>query len=61
MRRRARGARVFARAAQLLHLAGHLELHHASASWLWLYDIAARLHKFGASLDWDFLRRGETV
>jgi len=57
----ARRVRVFAPAAQLLHLAAHIELHHASARWLWPYDIAARLHKFGASLDWDFLRRGETV
>ena len=47
--------RVFAPEAQLLHLAAHLELHHAGVGWLWLYDIAAWIHKFGGALDWDLL------
>ncbi len=50
---RSRRIRVFAPEAQLLHLASHLELHHAGAGVWWLYDIAALIHKLGAALDWD--------
>jgi hypothetical protein len=52
---RARRARVLAPEAQLLHLASHIELHHAGAGVWWLYDIAALIHKFGAALDWDLV------
>jgi len=50
---RARRLRVLTPEAQLLHLASHLELHHAGAGLWWLYDIAALIHKFGATLDWE--------
>ncbi len=51
----ARRVRVFSPDAQLLHLAAHLELHHAGAGWLWVYDVAALIHKFGGALDWNLI------
>ncbi|MEW5720294.1 MAG: nucleotidyltransferase family protein, partial [Chloroflexota bacterium] len=50
-----RRVRVFSPEAQLLHLAAHLELHHAGAGWLWVYDIAALIHKFGGAMDWEVI------
>ncbi|MCX7838353.1 MAG: nucleotidyltransferase family protein, partial [Anaerolineae bacterium] len=50
-----REIRVFTPEAQLLHLAAHLELHHAGDGWLSLYDIAALVHKFGDKLDWELV------
>ncbi len=47
--------RVLSPEAQLLHLAAHLELHHAGASLISLYDIAALLVKFRTVLDWDLV------
>ena len=51
----AQRVRIFAPEAQLLHLAAHLELHHAGVGWLWVYDIAALIHKFGGALDWGLI------
>jgi hypothetical protein len=51
----ARRVRVFSPEAQLLHLAAHIELHHAGAGVWWVYDVAALLHKFGGALDWDLI------
>jgi hypothetical protein len=51
----AQRVRVFAPEAQLLHLAAHLELHHAGVGWLWLYDVALLIHKFGGALDWKLI------
>jgi hypothetical protein len=43
---------------QLLHLCGHLALHHgAGEEWreLWLYDIAAAVAWYGEQIDWSLL------
>ncbi len=47
--------RVLSPEAQLLHLVAHLELHHAGASMLSLYDVAVLLHRFGGSMDWELV------
>jgi hypothetical protein len=45
--------------AQVLHLCGHLHLHHFgsgdTARLLWLQDIAEVVARFGHSLDWDHM------
>jgi hypothetical protein len=50
--------------AQLLHLCGHLMLHHGSTGTvrdLWLYDVAAVIDRYREVLDWeDMLRRAQT-
>jgi hypothetical protein len=46
--------------AQLLHLSGHLALHHGSAGTmrgLWLYDLAAVIAGYREKLDWETLLR----
>jgi hypothetical protein len=47
--------RVLSPEAQLLHLVAHLELHHAGASLLSLYDVAALVDRFGNSMNWDLV------
>jgi hypothetical protein len=42
--------------AQVLHLCGHLLLHHGSGgnfSPMWLYDVAAVIASYGERIDWD--------
>ena len=51
----ARQMRVLTPEAQLLHLAAHLELHHAGGGLLALYDVAALIHKLGGTMDWDLV------
>jgi hypothetical protein len=49
-------ARVLASEAQLLHLCGHLLLHHGCGSELqplWLYDVAALIWCDAERLDWE--------
>jgi hypothetical protein len=41
--------------SQLLHLCGHLMLHHGGEDLLWEHDIAAFIEQFGATLDWSAL------
>lgn len=41
--------------AQLLHLCGHLVLHHAGRGLLWHWDVVEFLHRFGHQLDWTTL------
>ena len=50
-----RSMRVLSPEAQLIHLGAHSELHHAGEGWLWLYDIAALINKFGGALDWELI------
>lgn len=49
--------------AQMLHLCGHLLLHHGSGgdhSPRWLYDVAAVIASYGERVDWDeVLRRAQ--
>lgn len=52
--------RVLSPEAQLLHLAAHLELHHAGASLLSLYDVAALVDRFGSSMNWDLVLAAAT-
>jgi hypothetical protein len=44
--------------AQLIHLCGHLLLHHPGEShrWLWLHDIAEVLVAYRGVLEWDLVR-----
>lgn len=44
---------VFRQEAQLLHLCGHLQLHHGGKELLWLNDIARLLVKYEQELNWD--------
>jgi len=41
--------------AFLLHLCGHLALHHAGAGLLWEHDVFELLATFGAATDWHML------
>ena len=41
--------------AQILHLCGHLTLHHHSKGLLWFNDIALLLQTYKADLEWDML------
>jgi len=46
--------------AQLLHLCGHLLLHHQGEGLLWLHDIAEVIARYGRELDWEtLLARGQ--
>lgn len=47
---------------ELLHLSGHLMLHHRGAGLLWWNDVAECLHHYGSGLDWDeALSNAETL
>jgi hypothetical protein len=52
-------ALMLAAEAQLLHLCGHLLLHHPGETyrWLWLHDIAETIMANQAQLDWSLVRR----
>lgn len=39
--------------AQVLHLCGHLRLHHSGDELLWLHDIAQLVTAWGARIDWS--------
>lgn len=41
--------------AQILHLCGHLYLHHTGNEVLWQFDLAAWVDKFNAQISWDEL------
>jgi len=41
--------------ATLLHLCGHLALHHASSGTLWLHDVAAVLYRLADRVDWSLV------
>ncbi len=50
--------RVLGPEAQILHLCGHLRLHHggeAAPRVLWLHDVAEVISFYGDTLDWDLL------
>lgn len=47
--------RMLAPMAQLLHLCGHLVLHHGGEDLLWEEDIAELVRLEGASIDWNDL------
>ncbi len=51
-----RSVLVFGHEAQLLHLCGHLALHHRAQGLLWRHDIAALLHQHAGTLDWHVLQ-----
>jgi hypothetical protein len=57
-------ARMLGPEAQLLHLCGHLTLHHGGGEavrGLWLYDVARVIDRYGSGLDWDeLLARAQT-
>jgi hypothetical protein len=48
-------ARILGPEAELLHLCGHLALHHAGQGLLWQHDIAAVIVHTQDRLDWDLL------
>ncbi|MFH1084393.1 MAG: nucleotidyltransferase family protein [Chloroflexota bacterium] len=60
-----REALILGPEAQLVHLCGHLALHHEGQGWLWHHDIAELLARRGATLDWGLAleqaERGELV
>ena len=39
--------------AQILHLCGHMVLHHGAGNLLWLFDVAEVITTFGAEIDWQ--------
>jgi hypothetical protein len=39
--------------AQVVHLCGHLALHHAGKGMLWLHDVAEVIYHYGDRLDWQ--------
>jgi hypothetical protein len=43
--------------ALLIHLCGHLALHHGGAGLLWSYDIVELVRRYGERLDWAALLR----
>jgi hypothetical protein len=49
--------RILTDEALLLHLCGHLHLHHRGDNPLWLHDIAEIVHLRGSRIDWDLIRR----
>ena len=57
-------AHILGPEAQVLHLCGHLALHHGgenSPRGLWLHDVAALLDSYRGRLNWDaLLARAET-
>jgi hypothetical protein len=53
-----RSSRMLGPEAQILHLCGHLLLHHGHGSeprLLWLYDLAAVIARYQHHVDWDTL------
>jgi hypothetical protein len=51
-------ALILAPEPQLLHLCGHLALHHAhEAQLLWLSDVADLIRHYKTELDWDLVLR----
>lgn len=53
-------ARMLDPVSQLLHLCGHLVLHHGGRDLLWEHDIAEWVRVNGAGFDWErFLRKAE--
>jgi hypothetical protein len=46
---------VLAPERQLLHLCGHLAVHHAGDELLWLNDVAELLARYRDRLDWDLV------
>jgi hypothetical protein len=52
-----RPARVLGPDALLLHLCGHLWLHHAGAGLLWHHDVAELLTRRAGDLDWPSVVR----
>lgn len=48
-------ARILGQKAELLHLCGHLALHHRGKGLLWQYDIAAAIAYGRDTLDWGEL------
>ena len=48
-------ARMLGPEAQLLHLCGHLRLHHRGDELLWLYDVAQVIAAWHARIDWRSL------
>jgi hypothetical protein len=48
-------ARMLDPLSQLLHLCGHLVLHHGGEGLLWEEDVAALVQLHGARLDWPLL------
>lgn len=57
------GALILGPEAQILHLCGHMALHHEGAQafgnpaskLLWLADIAEVIHRYGDGIDWERL------
>src|SRR5262249_5775410 len=47
--------RMLGSEAFLLHLCGHLALHHAGDGLLWEHDVFEALVAFGAATDWQML------
>jgi hypothetical protein len=50
-----RRARVLSPTAQVLHLCGHLRLHHSGGELRWLHDIAQLIATQGARIDWSLV------
>ena len=48
-------ARMLGREAQVLHLCGHLRLHHGGDELLWLHDVAQVIGVWGARIDWQLV------
>ncbi len=48
-------ARMLDPIAQLLHLCGHLVLHHRGSDLLWEHDIAELVTTYGPQMDWSAL------
>jgi hypothetical protein len=46
-------ARMLGPEAQVLHLCGHLRLHHGGGELLWLHDIAQLVTSWRARIDWS--------
>jgi hypothetical protein len=46
---------ILGREALLLHLCGHLVLHHRGQGLLWWNDIAQFLQRYGKKLNWHLL------
>jgi hypothetical protein len=47
-----RRARMLGPTAQVLHLCGHLRLHHSGRELRWLHDVAQLIATQGARIDW---------
>lgn len=51
-------AAILSPEAQLLHLCGHLTLHHGGSGLLWLNDIAQLVSRYRNTLDWSAVVAG---